>query len=150
MSLQVPRRGWWITGGINEQEADGISTTDIYSIASDPYYDGGTEKNTFISGPVLKEPVSHHCIVRIDTTRMVLIGGRGPGESFSSKVIILIQFRIMLIKLIQVWLYDWAHREWESIAPLYDGRNSHSCALVNDGAFVVVAGGLTADDSGSG
>lgn len=44
---------------------------------------------------------------------------------------------------LQVWEYDWSLRQWSSMAPLYEGRHSHSCALVNDGEFVIVAGGLS-------
>ena len=29
------------------------------------------------------------------------------------------------------------------MAPLYNGRHSHACAIVNDGEFIVVAGGVT-------
>ena len=36
-SIWVPRKGWWITGGINYEELNGISTTDLYSI-SDEYF----------------------------------------------------------------------------------------------------------------
>jgi hypothetical protein len=35
------------------------------------------------------------------------------------------------------------------MAPMYYGRNSHSCALVNSAEFVIVAGGLISSDSES-
>ena len=33
--FQVPRRGWWVTGGINAFENDGISTTDLFNTGND-------------------------------------------------------------------------------------------------------------------
>ena len=32
---QVPRRGWWVTGGMNAFERDGISTTDLFNTGED-------------------------------------------------------------------------------------------------------------------
>lgn len=83
----VPKRGWWITGGINDNELDGISTTDLFSIG-DTYGEESEPKETFISGPVLPEGqgVSHHCLVRIGISTFLLIGGRTSNNHYSSKV----------------------------------------------------------------
>ena len=81
-------------------------------------------------GPTLPEGVSHHCLVKQATqasasVKYLLIGGMTKEETFSSKV----------------WEYDWIHRQWSEMAPLHTGRHSHTCAVVNEGEFVIVAGG---------
>lgn len=132
-SAWVPRRGWWVTGGMNADERDGISTTDLFNTGeddSDEVY-GPKPTNTFLLGPILPEAVSHHCLIKqANAAKYLLIGGTTPTNKFSSKV----------------WEYDWVQRQWseeDSIAPLYTGRHSHACALAHDGEVVVVAGGLT-------
>ena len=88
--FQVPRRGWWITGGLNENEPNGILTTDFYNIGEE----FGTVQhslNAFIMGPTLPEGVSHHCLIKqanqaAASVKYLLIGGMTKDEEFSSKV----------------------------------------------------------------
>ena len=46
---QVPRRGWWVTGGINAFDRDGISTTDLFNTGED---DSDEVRNKSIVGQV--------------------------------------------------------------------------------------------------
>jgi len=132
-SAWVPRRGWWVTGGINAFENDGISTTDLFNTGNDDNDEvyGPKPTNTFLLGPILPEAVSHHCLIKqANAAKYLLIGGSTPTNKFSSKV----------------WEYDWVQRKWSedgAIAPLYTGRHSHACSLAHNGEVVVVAGGLT-------
>ena len=61
-----------------------------------------------------------------------------------------IQFKVKpLIKallIFQTWEYDWVQREWSKMAPLYQGRHSHACALAHNGQMIVVAGGMSVPD----
>ena len=50
---QVPRRGWWVTGGMNADERDGISTTDLFNTGED---DSDEVKNKSFIGLIL--PIS--------------------------------------------------------------------------------------------
>ena len=85
-SIWVPRKGWWITGGINSNEPSGISTTDLYSI-SFRYFSTSDVQNTFISGPILPIGVSHHCVVMGETFgKYLLIGGITERSQFSDEV----------------------------------------------------------------
>ena len=47
---QVPRRGWWVTGGMNADERDGISTTDLFNTGED---DSDEVKNKSFIGLIL-------------------------------------------------------------------------------------------------
>lgn len=126
----VPDLGWWITGGLNKEEPMGITTTELYG-NGDAFEDLDDDEDHFIYGPALPEGVSHHCLIRVNASKFVLIGGRTKETEYSNKV----------------WQYDWARRRWSSAGSLKYGRNSHSCALVNKGNYVVVAGGLTDESS---
>ena len=52
-NYQVPRRGWWVTGGINAFDRDGISTTDLFNTGED---DSDEVKNKSFIGLIL--PIS--------------------------------------------------------------------------------------------
>ena len=82
-------------------------------------------------GPSLPEALSRHCLVKLanlKAAKYLLIGGLSKAE-ISSKV----------------WEYDWIQREWSETAPLHTARHSHTCALVNGGQYVIVAGGQTSE-----
>ena len=89
-SIMVPREGWWITGGINLEEPQGISTTDLYSV-SDSYFSGLSSSskivNTFVLGPILPDGgISHHCLVNGETfSKYLLIGGSTANTKYSAK-----------------------------------------------------------------
>ena len=89
-SIWVPREGWWITGGINSEEPEGISTTDLY-IVSDSYFSSLSSSskivNTFVLGPILPDGgISHHCIVNGETfSKYLLIGGSTANTKYSAK-----------------------------------------------------------------
>ena len=83
-------------------------------------------------GPSLPEGLSRHCLVKLanlKAAKYLLIGGTTKAEKYNSKV----------------WEYDWIQREWSETAPLHTGRHSHTCALVNEGQYVIVAGGQSQD-----
>lgn len=83
---QIPKLGWWVTGGLNDEEPNGISTTDLFSLGDDNY---GSEQpsNTFLLGPILPEAVSHHCLIkRPNSDKYLLIGGMKATDSYSSLV----------------------------------------------------------------
>ena len=84
--FQVPRRGWWVTGGINENEREGISTTDLYNTGND--YGSNQPVGTWLLGPILPERLSHHCLIqRTNSVKYILIGGSTPKSRFSTKVL---------------------------------------------------------------
>ena len=51
---QVPRRGWWVTGGMNADERDGISTTDLFNTGED---DSDEVKNKSFIGLIMSERI---------------------------------------------------------------------------------------------
>ena len=71
--------------------------------------------------------LSHHCLVRLDKYRVLLIGGMTEGNNYVAGV----------------WLFDWKKRKWDEWTDLKYGRHSHSCSMALGGEFVVVAGGET-------
>ena len=71
--------------------------------------------------------LSHHCLVRLDKYRVLLIGGMTEGNNYVAGV----------------WLFDWTKRKWDEWTDLKYGRHSHSCSMALGGEFVVVAGGET-------
>lgn len=74
-----------MTGGINSAEPLGISTTDLFSTGEE--YGSDEPQNTFLQGPILREAVSHHCLIKTaDLEKYLLIGGKTPTNAFSSKV----------------------------------------------------------------
>ena len=82
-----------MTGGINNEERNGISTTDFFSTEGSNYGDSHP-KNTFLLGPTLPEAVSHHCLIKKasradavgESLQYVLIGGSTLLNTYSSKV----------------------------------------------------------------
>ena len=96
-SIWVPREGWWITGGINLEEPQGISTTDLYSI-SDSYFSSLSSSskivNTFVLGPILPDGgIFHHCLVNGETfSKYLLIGGSTANTKYSAKVCTILTF----------------------------------------------------------
>lgn len=141
-STFLPGRGWWITGGVNlgDQDVLGLesplSSTELIPIEDD---ERAEEYKFLVDEPNLpfETGVSHHCLVRLDKHRVLLIGGQTPTNKHVSSV----------------WLFDWKRRKWDEWKDLQYGRHSHTCSLALGGEFVIVAGGRTeletVDESGS-
>ena len=54
-------------------------------------------RNTFISGPILKDGVSHHCITNGENfSKFLLIGGSTDSTKYSAKVLFFYAKRILL------------------------------------------------------
>jgi hypothetical protein len=131
-SAFLPGRGWWITGGVSmgNTEVLGIesplTSTELMPIEDE---EKGEEYKFLVDEPNLptESGLSHHCLVRIDKYRVLLIGGMTEGNSYVPGV----------------WLFDWKKRKWDEWTDLKYGRHSHACSMALGGEFVVVAGGET-------
>ena len=131
-SAFLPGRGWWITGGVSmgNTEVLGIesplTSTELMSIEDE---EKGEEYKFLVDEPNLptESGLSHHCLVRIDKYRVLLIGGMTEDNNYVSGV----------------WLFDWKKRKWDEWTDLKYGRHSHACSVALGGEFVVVAGGET-------
>lgn len=129
-SAYFPGRGWWITGGVSHGiEAvlgleSPLTSTELIPIEDD---ERGEEYKFLVDEPNLpvETGLSHHCLVRLDKYRVLLIGGQTNGNTFVS----------------DVWLFDWKRRKWDRWTDLRYGRHSHACSLALGGEFIVVAGG---------
>jgi len=135
-STFLPGRGWWITGGVNYDNQDlfglesPLSSTELIPIEDDERAD---EYKFLVDEPNLPQEtgLSHHCLVRLDKHRVLLIGGQTTSNKFVSSV----------------WLFDWKRRKWDEWEDLQYGRHSHSCSLALGGEFVIVVGGRTEHES---
>jgi len=129
-SAYFPGRGWWITGGISQGTETVIGmespliSTELVPIEDD---ERGEEYRFLVDEPNLpiESGLSHHCLVRLDKYRVLLIGGQTRGNIFVS----------------DVWMFDWKRRRWDRWTDLKYGRHSHACSLALGGEFVVIAGG---------
>lgn len=132
-STFFPNRGWWITGGITYEHFDVLggekhllSSTEIIPIFDD---DRAEEYKFLVDEPNLPTEMglSHHCLVKLDMHRVLLIGGQNGETVFTS----------------DVWMFDWKRRKWDKWDDLKYGRHSHACSLALGGEYVIVAGGVT-------
>jgi len=98
---------WWVTGGHNGENYH--NTTEVW------------DKKTWHDGEPLPQPVSGHCIVKLNSSHLLLAGGRNEEQ------------------LAETYLYS-KDKGWEQQADMMNKRSHFSCALVKSG-LVMVAGG---------
>jgi hypothetical protein len=136
-SIFFPTRGWWITGGISYDhfgkvgERSHLSSTEIIPIFDD---DRGDQEYKFLfDEPNLPTEMglSHHCLVKLDMHRVLVLGGQSGGTVFTS----------------DVYRFDWKRRKWDKLDDLKYGRHSHACSLALGGEYVIVAGGESGYES---
>ena len=108
----------WNLGGRDDFKEEKLANSEIF--------DG----NQWIEGPsspMADEYEVGHCLVQLDDSRTLLIGGEGhTKESF---------------------IYDWGTKLWRKPkqGSLHHGRENHACALLPDGKIVVIGGDRAAD-----
>ena len=75
--------------------------------------------------PALPKKVHNHCVVKVDDTKIMLIGGYDTGYTD------------------ETFIYDFETEAWTPGHPLINGRNGHACARIEVGTkpYIVVAGG---------
>ena len=110
----VMNDGWWVTGRL--QTGDNLCS--ISSVSSEVYT--GT---AWIPGPALPgdEYPSYSCVVNLNTTHTLLIGGGYPVRR-------------------DTWLYDWSSQAWTRTSSLIQGRYGHRCVSLGDLGILVVGG----------
>ena len=119
----IPDAGWWVTGGEDEY-GNPLDSTEFLEERSD-------SDDDFEMGPNLPMGISRHCLLSLNGSEMILIGGSTDRRIFSSKV----------------WTIDRSsgtHR-WLEKAEMGEPRHSHSCFVFSKRVFV--AGGAIGFDS---
>ncbi len=91
----------WITGGRTQIYAK-FNSTEFVSIAS-----GRSDP-----GPDLPQPLGHHCILSLDESTAVVIGGQWRSET--------------------TWFYSFESGVWTSGPNLTHGRHDHVCGAMKD------------------
>ncbi len=125
--VRLPDRGWWVTGG-EDDHGDLLDSSEIVVSES-------TTELEVEPGPLLPVKISQHCLVRIDNTKVMLIGGRTENEPFSA----------------EAFYFNWQksktsrRRTWSTRMSMRRGRRGHTCFVIDDTVFV--AGGDVTDDS---
>ena len=103
----------WNLGGRNNFKENKLADSEIFD---------GHEWKPGPSGPKADEYEVGHCLVQLDDSRTLMIGGEGHAkESF---------------------IYDWETKAWRkpNKGSLRFARENHACALLPDGKVVVVGG----------
>ena len=116
-TIQLDPGKLWITGGdVNGDGVGGLISTDILS-------SNGTKR-----GPDLPTDVAMHCLVRLNSTTAMLIGGEGNGNGSGT------------------WFFDFGSKTWSKGPDLKIPRWKHSCGVIYDtkncDQLVVVTGGM--------
>ena len=111
--VHMPGYGWLVSGGENPK--DGLlDTSELQDKAT----------NEFEISVVLPVKVSRHCVVKMNATQIMLIGGTTEAEEASH----------------QTYVMNWeGNRRWTPAANLHTGRHSHVCFLYDH--RILVAGG---------
>ena len=116
----------WITGG-NQFPTGTLDTTEL--VSSD---------GSVTWGPKLPEKREDHCLVGINSTTVMLIGGSDKGgglREFSDKT----------------WFFNTGSKQWSRGPDLNTGRIIQSCGVLTDKGnghqLVIVTGGWTADSA---
>lgn len=93
--------------------AGGISGT--YAFDSVEVFDG----DAWQPGPDMPSAASHHCLVQLNETHTIMMGGTVESRSY---------------------ILDWPEQKWKSAASMHLERRDHSCVLMSDGKVLVVGG----------
>ena len=78
----------------------------------------------FRPGPELPMDNFLHCLVRVNETHYLMIGGRTNGRTTD-----------------KVFFYDWPNQQWTEAQSMAVPRDLHSCALLTDTNSVIAMGG---------
>ena len=133
-TMTIPRKGaasvvivddghdsLFITGGSRRKDQDLVDSTEFVS----PQHPSTT-------GPVIPFPVKNHCLVPVNSSASLLIGGQDAKKKpFQNTVVLSTETKTLSWQLGQV--------------KLQHGRSHHSCGKVKDhngGLIIVVCGGL--------
>jgi len=110
--------GWWIAGQLQFENGgceDSSTTSDVYT---------GTNWKPGPAHPG-DEQFHYSCVVNLNTTHTVLIGGGHPVRN-------------------DVWIYNWDSQAWTRTGSLTQGRYLHGCVRLGQG--ILVAGGYAGSD----
>ena len=105
-------KGLWVTGGLNANNVV-TKTTEFVTL------------DESIVGPNLPEPISDHCLARINSTVIALIGG--DTGTYSAKT----------------YFFDERSQDWTSGPNMIEARYLHGCSVItnNGKQYLTVAGG---------
>ena len=112
---------WLVAGGEKHDSKGGVverlDTTEIFS------------DSIFTPGPILPQPVSMHCMFKLDKTRLVSTGGRGlTSRGLHNVDVLTLNF------------------EWHTLANMAIARYGHVCGHYGKDQ-VIVAGGLNIEET---
>ena len=109
-AVMVDEDTWWITGG--RSGSDYWDSTIVYK-------DG-----IITPGPDLPYQSEFHCLVKLNSTHILLNGGYYKGQTWAS-----------------TYIFEWTTKTWTQLGDMETRRRGHTCGLV--GNNVVVVGGET-------
>ena len=117
------KEGLWVTGGYN---------SDAYELES-TFYVG---LNEVTRGPDLPDPLRSHCVVRINSSRIMIAGGMNDEHYFDY--------------LSESHYYDEDTKKWSGAQTLSSMRAGHSCSMLtlSGKPYLVVAGGSSCHSNG--
>ncbi len=115
----------WVTGGVNSDPSSNLLATEFVTHLDESIPDSGS-----LLLPI--HTLSHHCIVAIDATTSIIIGGENQQSGVDA----------------MTWYYEWSNETARShLGPsLNFARSKHTCAVLKDPVsatrrLVVAAGG---------
>ena len=109
-SNMVDRSTWWVAGG--SDLSGSLSTSVLY------------KNGSWSEGPRLPFATSNHCMVQVNSTHFLLLGGDGQSEA---------------------WFMNWPDQKWTQTTNMAGGRTGAACGKAG-GDKVVVGGGGFFDD----
>ena len=99
-AIETPQ-GLWITGGYDGGPLK--DTTEIFD----------TKTNFWFEGPILPNRLYDHCLVALNDTHSMVIGGYSTEERI----------------LAEAWIYDWSQETWTRQLDMAVPRDDHYCAV---------------------
>ena len=111
----------WVTGGTQNKHTGPYSTSEIVDVLAFP--------PTVIPGPELPEPMSDHCIVKLNASTLLFLGGN--------------------FHLTKTFFYDISTQTWTNGPYMKYARIDFGCGMMQttNGSFMVVATGGLANPS---
>ena len=112
----------WITGGSSIEDAKILTDTELVTL---------TKSQNFVHLP---EPMSSHCLIKINETHVLATGGENLNRSTEE---------VTVNTLSSTFLFDFNTHEWSSGPTLLQPRSGHACGSFDfgDSTLLVVAGG---------